>query len=98
MIQPTEMKVGYLQGLSRGAGEDGMAMLEKGVEGSAQAIIVELVGGGGSEDAGARFLSPGAETGQRRKGAQSAARPRTETLASAGFAVRHREDTGRGVR
>ena len=58
-MQPVQGQAGVLQGLSRGAGENGMTLLEKGIEGTAQAIIVELVGGEVPEDVGARLVGPG---------------------------------------
>jgi len=57
-LQPVERQLSQLQCLGGGAGEDGMAVLEKGVEGTAQAIVIEFVGGEVPEDVGAGLLRP----------------------------------------
>jgi hypothetical protein len=63
-MQPVERQVPQLQGLGSGTGEDGMAVLEQGVEGTAQAIVVEFVGGEIPEDVGAGPLRLGCEIDQ----------------------------------
>ena len=58
-MQPLQGQVGELQSFGSGAGEDGMAMFEKSIQGTAEAIIVEFVSGQVPEDVGASSLSPG---------------------------------------
>src|SRR5258708_1055201 len=62
-----------------------MAMVEKGGEGSGEAIIVELVGGEVPEDVGAGLVSPGWEIDQGGRVAQACGQQQTENLAVGEF-------------
>ena len=74
-----------MQGLGGGAGEDGMALLEKSIQGTAQAIIVELVGGEVPEDVGARLVGSGREIDQGGRLAQARCQQQTKNLAVGEF-------------
>ena len=58
-----------------------MAVLEKGVEGTAQAIVVEFVGGEVPEDVGAGPFRPGGKIDQGRRLAQPRGQEQAEDLA-----------------
>src|SRR6266550_480358 len=57
-----------------------MALLEKGIQGTAQTIIVELVGGEVPEDVGAGLVGPGREIDQGGRLAQARGQQQTENL------------------
>ena len=80
-MEPVERQLGQLQRLGRGAGEDGMAVFEKGVERTAQAIVVEFVGGEVPEDVGAGPLRPGRKIDQGGRLAQPGGQQQAEDLA-----------------
>ena len=51
----------------RHTGEDGMALREEGIEGTAEPIIIELVGGDAPEIFGAALLGPASDIDQRQR-------------------------------
>ena len=61
-MQPVRRQAGALQGPGGDAAEDGMALVEEGVEGPAEAVVVERVGGAvGEEGGGPGLVGPGGD-------------------------------------
>ena len=57
-VNACEGQVGQTQGVHRGRGLNGVTLVEEGVEGAADAVVVELVGGDVPEELGAGFVRP----------------------------------------
>jgi hypothetical protein len=80
-VEPIQGQVGELQSFGGGAGEDGMTLFEKGVEGTTQAIVVEFIGGEVPEDVGSGLVGPGRDIDQGGGLAQPRRHQQTENLA-----------------
>jgi hypothetical protein len=89
-MQALERQASQLQGLGSDAAEDGMPLLEEGIESSAQTIIVEFVGGHVGEDVSAGHLCPGGDIDQSRRLTQPCRQQNTEHLAMGVFQLRIR--------
>src|SRR5947209_5729167 len=57
-MQVLQGQAGQSQGLGRAAGENGVALLEEGVKGTAEAVVVKLVGGQVPEDVSSCAFRP----------------------------------------
>jgi len=57
-VEGLPRQVGEPKRLFGDAGQDGVALAEEGVEGTAEAIIIELVGGDVPEEVGTRLRCP----------------------------------------
>ena len=70
-VQAFEGGGGHVQSLGGDAAQNGVTLLEEGVEGSAQAVIVELVRRHIGEDGRSGLLGPGGDVDQGRGLAQA---------------------------
>jgi hypothetical protein len=55
---------GKAEGLGGDGGEDGVPLCEEGIEGAAEAVVVEALGGDVPEEVGAGGLGPGGDVNQ----------------------------------
>jgi len=63
-VEPLQREFSPFQGPHGDGGHDGMALLEEGIQGTAEAVVVELLGGDSPEDIGALLVSPVGDTDQ----------------------------------
>ena len=78
VVQAVETDVKSLGDVEGQAGADGMALVVKGIEGTAQAVVGEFVGGNVPDEFGARLLGPIGDVDQGHGVGQSCGDQQTE--------------------
>src|SRR5262249_44047567 len=69
----------------RDTSQDGVALVEEGIEGAAKAVVVELVHRDVPEDIGTGFLGPGGDVDQRGGAGEPSGEEQAEDLSVAEF-------------
>ena len=77
-VETLGCQFGQAQGLLGDAGLDGVALVEEGVEGASEAVVVEFVGRDVPEDIGAGFFGPGGDVDEGRGTGQPSGQQKTE--------------------
>jgi hypothetical protein len=80
-VEAVAWQVGQVEGLSGDRGQDGVTLAEEGVEGSAEAVIVEGVGGDVPEEVGTGIGGPGGDVDESGGLAESGGEQEAEDLA-----------------